>query len=128
MTASPAPTPTLDADAPRLDASNDPPLSAAERTRLEKIAKYRAFAKSLEENIEAMVRQRRWQWVYTAISIVVGAVGWHWSRLFAGGAVATGVGCSLTGLYLSYVRAAHYLVELDKTLEEIETLEGDAPG
>jgi len=96
----------------------------AEAQRAEKIAKYEAFAKALEGNIEGMIRQRRWQWVYTAISVVVGVVGWHWSKLFAGGAVATGIGCSLTGLYLTYVRVDHYRVELEKTREELEKLTG----
>jgi hypothetical protein len=90
----------------------------------EQLAKYEAWVKRLEQNIEALSRQRRaFSWIFGG-AVIVSALGFIIGPWLGVATFATGVMVCVAGLYISTTRTKEYENELAQTREEIDKLRG----
>jgi hypothetical protein len=90
----------------------------------EQIAKYEAWARRLESNLDALARQRRAFSRVFGGAVVVSALGFLVGPWLGVATFATGVMVCIAGVYISTTRTKEYERELAQTREEIAKLRG----
>ena len=85
----------------------------------EKIEKYEAWAKRLEENIMSLARQRRTFFFMFYGAAAISAFGFFFGAWLGVATLATGVMVCVAGVYISTTRTWEYERELERTRYEI---------